>query len=98
MTSGLEIGPAGRPPRHSARWSLTLIFLAVILALIGISAAAYYYALRPVTLRIAVGPPNSDDLKVVQALSQAFVTSHSQIRLRSIQTDGVTASAQMTTT
>jgi TRAP transporter TAXI family solute receptor len=46
-------------------------------------------------LRIAVGPANSDDLKVVQALSQAFLTSHSQIRLRPVQTDGATASAQM---
>ena len=43
--------------------------------------AAYYFAMRPVTLRIAVGPANSDDLKVVQALTQAF-TRHSQIRLR----------------
>ena len=47
------------------------------------------------SLRIAVGPPNSDDLKVVQALSQAFLTSHGQIRLRPIQTDGATTSAQM---
>src|SRR6202043_533623 len=58
-------------------------------------AAGYYFAVRPVTLRIAVGPANSDDLKVVQALSQAFVTAHSQIHLRPIQTDGATTSAQM---
>ena len=69
--------------------------LAGILALIGMLAAGYYFAVRPVTLRIAVGPANSDDLKVVQALSHAFVTSHSQIRLRPIQTDGATTSAQM---
>jgi TRAP transporter TAXI family solute receptor len=69
--------------------------LAGVLAIIGMLAAGYYFAVRPVTLRIAVGPANSDDLKVVQALSQAFVTSHSQIRLRPIQTDGATTSAQM---
>ena len=34
--------------------------------------AGYYFAMRPVTLRIAVGPANSDDLKVVQALTQAL--------------------------
>ena len=68
--------------------------LAGILAIIGVMAAGYYFAVRPVTLRIAVGPANSDDLKVVQALSQAFLTAHSQIRLRPIQTDGATASAQ----
>jgi TRAP transporter TAXI family solute receptor len=74
---------------------MALVVLAVILAIIGTVAAGYYFAVRPVALRIAVGPANSDDLKVVQALSQAFLTSHSQIRLRPIQTDGATASAQM---
>jgi TRAP transporter TAXI family solute receptor len=74
---------------------MALVVLAVILAIIGTVAAGYYFAVRPVTLRIAVGPANSDDLRVVQALSQAFLTSHSQIRLRPVQTDGATASAQM---
>ena len=74
---------------------MALVVLAVILAIIGTVAAGSYFAVRPVTLRIAVGPANSDDLKVVQALSQAFLTSHSQIRLRPVQTDGATASAQM---
>ena len=46
------------------------------------------------TLRIAVGPANSDDLKVVQALTQAFAQAHSHIRLRPIQTDGAVTSAQ----
>jgi TRAP transporter TAXI family solute receptor len=71
------------------------IVLAGFLAVIGALAAGYYFAVRPVTLRIAVGPANSDDLKVVQALSQAFAQTHSQIRLRPIQTEGATASAQM---
>ena len=50
--------------------------------------------MRPVTLRIAVGPANSDDLKVVQALTQAFAQTHGQVRLRPMQTDGATASAE----
>ena len=74
---------------------MALVILATVLAIIGALAAGYYFAVRPVSLRIAVGPANSDDLKVVQALSQAFMTSHSQIRLRPIQTEGATASAQM---
>ena len=49
--------------------------------------------MRPVTLRIAVGPANSDDVKVVQTLTQAFARRNSQIRLRPMQTDGATASA-----
>ncbi len=95
MASELDIKPAGPRPRSSGRWSLALIVLAAVLAVTGLLAAGYYYALRPVTLRIAVGPAASDDLKVVQALSQAFLTSHSQIRLRPIQTEGANASAQM---
>jgi TRAP transporter TAXI family solute receptor len=49
-----------------------------------------------VTLRIAVGPANSDDLKVVQALTQAFNNQQrSQVRLRPIQTDTAGASANL---
>jgi len=71
------------------------VSLAGILAVVGTLAASYYFAMRPVTLRIAVGPANSDDLKVVQTLAQAF--SHqttSQIRLRPVPTEGASASAQ----
>jgi TRAP transporter TAXI family solute receptor len=102
MASGLDPAagrrsepPNGSSPRFSARSGVALIVLAGILAIIGALAAGYYFAVRPVTLRIAVGPANSDDLKVVHALSQAFLTAHSQIRLRPVQTDGATASAQM---
>jgi len=70
------------------------LMLAGVLAIIGALAGGYYFETRPVTLRIAVGPPNSDDLRVVQALTQAFAQAHSHIRLRPIQTDGATASAQ----
>jgi TRAP transporter TAXI family solute receptor len=45
-------------------------------------------------LRIAVGPANSDDIKVVQALTQAFSQAHGHVRLHPIQTDGSVASAQ----
>jgi TRAP transporter TAXI family solute receptor len=83
--------PSPRPTRRS----ILLIALAAVLAIIGASAGGYYFAMRPVMLRIAVGPPNSDDIRVVQALSQAFLQTHSQIRLRPIQTDSVTTSAQM---
>ena len=70
------------------------IMLAGVLAIVGALAGGYYFAMRPVALRIAVGPANSDDLRVVQALTQAFAQAHSPIRLRPIQTEGATASAQ----
>ena len=70
------------------------VTLAGILAIVGTAAGLYYFAMRPEILRIAVGPANSDDVKVVQALTQAFTQSRSQIRLRPIQTDGAAASAK----
>jgi TRAP transporter TAXI family solute receptor len=101
MASGLDTAPANQAqpspsvsPRSSRR-SVVFIVLAGLLAVIGTLAGGYYFAVRPVTLRIAVGPANSDDFKVVQALSQAFVQAHSQIHLRPVQTEGATASAQM---
>jgi TRAP transporter TAXI family solute receptor len=46
-----------------------------------------------VTLRIAVGPQNSDDARVVQALTQSFARDHGHVRLRPVLTDGALASA-----
>jgi TRAP transporter TAXI family solute receptor len=57
-------------------------------------AGGYYFAMRPVPLRIAVGPTNSDDVKLVQALTQAFSHAHGQVRLHPMQTDGAAASAK----
>ena len=95
MTSGPELAePPKAPSPRSAKRSMMFIMLAAVLAIIGALAGGYYFAMRPVTLRIAVGPPNSDDLRVVQALTQAFAQTHSHIRLRPIQTDGAAASAQ----
>jgi TRAP transporter TAXI family solute receptor len=102
MASGLDTEPASpdEPPTTAsqpsfARRNVVFVVLAGILAIIGLLAAGYHLSMRPVVLRIAVGPANSDDLKVVQALSQAFAQTHSQIRLRPIQTEGATASAQI---
>ncbi len=95
MTGGFELaGPPAPPSPRAAQRSQTLIVLGAVLAVIGALAGAYYFAMRPEVLRIAVGPASSDDLKVVQALTQAFVRTHSHIRLRPIQTDGAVASAQ----
>ncbi|KJC44715.1 TRAP transporter [Bradyrhizobium sp. LTSP857] len=69
--------------------------LALVLAIIGALVGGYYFAMRPVTLKVAVGPANSDDIKVVQALTQAFAQSKGYVRLRPIQTDGATASADL---
>ncbi|HEX7566494.1 MAG TPA: TAXI family TRAP transporter solute-binding subunit [Bradyrhizobium sp.] len=70
------------------------ITLAGVLAIVGAGAASYHLATQPEILRIAVGPANSDDIKVVQALTQAFSQAHGHVRLHPIQTDGSVASAQ----
>jgi TRAP transporter TAXI family solute receptor len=95
MTSGLELTEPPKPssPRSPKR-SMMFVMLGGVLAIVGTLAAGYYFAMRPVTLRIAVGPAGSDDLRVVQALTQAFAQTHSHIRLRPIQTDGAAASAE----
>ena len=81
---------------RSTRRRLVFVILAGVLAIIGALAGAYHLAMRPVTLRIAVGPANSEDLKVVQAVAQAFNNlQHSQVRLRPTQTDGALASAKL---
>jgi len=94
MTGGLDlVGPTLPSPR-SAKQKMMFITLAGILAVVGTLAGGYYFAMQPVTLRIAVGPTNSDDIKVVQALTQAFSHSHGQVRLHPTQTDGAAARAQ----
>lgn len=95
MTGGLDLAEAPTPPSpRSAARKTALVSLALVLAIVGALAGGYYFAMRPVTLKIAVGPGNSDDLRVVQALTQAFTQNKSQVRLRPIQTDGATASAE----
>src|SRR6202140_2179225 len=95
MTGDPElIGPPVPPSPRSAKRKMMFITLAGVLAVAGSLAGAYYFAMRPVSLRIAVGPANSDDIKVVQALTQAFSQSHGYVRLRPMQTDGAAASAQ----
>ena len=68
-----------------------------IAALTAIGAATYYYN-RPVTLRIAVGPANSEDLRIVQSIARVFDPhalgrDKSSIRLRVVPTDGSVQSA-----
>lgn len=88
------VGPSMPPSPRSAKRKMMLVTLAGILAVVGALAGAYYFAMRPVTLRIAVGPANSDDVRVVQALTQALTHVKSHVRLRPMQTEGASASAQ----
>src|ERR1043166_4336633 len=74
--------------RRRKRRSNSLLILAVGIFLFGVAACSVYLFLRPTTLRIAVGPPNSDDQKLVQTLAQIFARDRSPIGLNPITTDG----------
>jgi TRAP transporter TAXI family solute receptor len=78
--------------RRRKRRNSSLLVLAAGLLLFCAAAGTLYYALRPVTLRIAVGPPGSDDQKLIQALAQSFDLDHSSVRLSPITTDGAVES------
>jgi TRAP transporter TAXI family solute receptor len=79
--------------RRSAQRRITWTALAVALALIGALSAAYYFAMRPAALKIAVGPQAGDDFKVIQALGQVFSRERNTVRLKLVVTDGPAASA-----
>src|SRR5712692_10874508 len=90
MSDMNENTAAPRPRRKRKNYSL--LILAVGIFLFGVAAGTLYYTLRPVTLRIAVGPPGSDDQKLIGALAQIFTRDGSSVRLSPITTEGATES------
>jgi TRAP transporter TAXI family solute receptor len=63
-----------------------LVFLAAVIGLL-------FFSWRPATLRIAVGPPGSEDVKVVQEIAQAFTRERHYVRLRVVVTADAAESA-----
>src|SRR5712692_6902287 len=90
-TSDLNESPSV-PTRRRKRQNAALLVLAAGILLFAAAAGGLYYTLRPVTLRIAVGPAGSDDQKLVQALAQTFSRDASSVRLSPITTEGATES------
>jgi TRAP-type uncharacterized transport system substrate-binding protein len=72
-----------------------LIAMAGLLLCAGVGAAAYHFMSQPVTLTIAVGPPNSEDAKVVNAMAQQLARDRASVRLRPIIKEGGTRDAMM---
>lgn len=85
--------PAGSSAPRPHKMKAVLVVLAAVLATVAAVGAVTYYLNRPVNLRIAVGPPYSDDVKVVQSIAQIFSRDRKYIRLRPIVTDGTSSSA-----
>ena len=78
---------AAQPARWKKRSSPFLV-LAACLLIFGAAVGSAFLLLRPTNLRIAVGPPGSDDVKLIQALAQSFANDGSPIRLSVITTAG----------
>ena len=78
--------------RRRKRRRYSLLILAAGIFLFGAAAGSLYLVLQPTILRIAVGPPGSDDQKLVQTLAQLFARERSSIRLTPITTEGATES------
>ena len=82
----------GTDRRRRKRKSYAFLILAAGIFLFGLAAGSLYLFLRPTTLRIAVGPPGSEDQKLVQTLAQIFAREAGPIRLTPITTEGATES------
>jgi TRAP transporter TAXI family solute receptor len=91
-SSELNEIPVPSRARRRRRRNYSLLILAAGILFFGVAAGTLYYALRPVTLRIAVGPAGSDDQKLVLALAQTFARDRSPVRLSPITTEGATES------
>src|ERR1044071_6735302 len=59
----------------------SLVIVALLLLCGGLTAVAYHFANQPTELKIAVGPPNSEDARVVQALAAQFARDRTGVRL-----------------
>lgn len=94
--SGATQGMA--PRRRGPRVATVLSLVAAALGLVMAIAAAVFYYNRPITLRIAVGPPSSDDYRLVQSMNRVFDPlaanrERGSIRLRIVATEGSVQSA-----
>jgi TRAP transporter TAXI family solute receptor len=78
---------SAQPVRRNKR-SSPLLVLAACLLIFAAAVGGAFLLLRPTTLRIAVGPPGSDDMKLIQALAQSFANDGSSVKLSVIATAG----------
>ncbi len=70
-----------------------LIVIAVMLLCAGVIGGLYHYNTLPTQLRIAVGPPNSEDTRVVQAIAAQLARDRTNIHLTTTVLPGGTREA-----
>ena len=85
----LDARPRGSGRRFKIMMQHTWLMMTVaILLCVGLGAVAYHVATQPTELTIAVGPPNSEDARVVQLLAAHLARDQSNIRLQTKIVDG----------
>ncbi|AMJ62359.1 TAXI family TRAP transporter solute-binding subunit [Bosea sp. PAMC 26642] len=68
--------------------------MAGLLAIFGVTAAVFYFASQPKTLRLAVGPLGSEDARMATGFVQGLNREKSSIRIRLLLTEGSEESAK----
>ena len=84
VSDGLKANAASGARNRSSPFLLIAASLMIFAAV----AAAAFLLSRPTSLRIAVGPPGSEDQKLIQNLAQEFITEGSPVRLTVVSTAG----------
>jgi TRAP-type uncharacterized transport system substrate-binding protein len=87
------MSPKLRPRGLSRRFKIMLRHTGLMVTLVvllcgGVGAIAYHIATQPTELTIAVGPPNSEDTRVVQSIAAQFAREQFNIRLQTKIVDG----------
>jgi TRAP transporter TAXI family solute receptor len=72
---------------------LFLTAVAACLALLAMGLFAFQWVSAPTTLRVAVGPMDSDDTRLMVAVMQTLARERETVRLKLVLTDGAAASA-----
>jgi TRAP-type uncharacterized transport system substrate-binding protein len=92
--TGTRSGRARRRLRLLLRQT-PLVLLLGIFIVTGLAGAVFYFNDRPTKLRIAVGPPGSEDARLVQAIAQHFGRERgSTVRLTPVIKEGPGAAAR----
>lgn len=91
MSTSNDLRDVKESRRRKRRNSQLLLLLFGVLVFAA-AAAGLYYAFRPVTLRIAVGPPGSDDQKLIETMAETFDRDRNPVRLSPIVTEAATQS------
>lgn len=65
-----------------------LVMAGAVLALAGIAAFGLYLWSQPTVLRVAVGPPASEDLRLIQGLAQHLARERASVRLTVLMQGG----------